>query len=463
MNKMQNKTGALPRAISCSTPTTNACKLCTPLGACLAFRGIAGTVPFLHGSQGCATYIRRYMISHFREPMDIASSAFSEETVVFGGQKNLTEGLFNVIRQYRPELIGIATTCLAETIGDDLQMFLSEFNKEYGHLEGMPQLIPVSTPSYVGTHLEGFWCAVRALVDSLAVRTEEDPSLFAFCPGMVSPADLRHLREILRAFHLRHVLFPDYADTMDGGSWDHYMQIPEGGVSLASMRRIGNASALVSFTSCMPPEVQPAPILQKKFGTTTHNFPLPIGVGATDRFMSLLSELAGCSVPAEIKSERARLIDAYVDGHKYTAGKRVAVFGDADFVVSMTVFLREIGLIPVVCAAGGKSPRFEESLRSAVEMLPEETVIRDGADFSDIEELVCEQKPDLLVGNSKGYSISRRLQIPLLRVGFPIHDRVGGPRVLHLGYRGAQQLFDRICNLILENNQDQSPVGYSYM
>ena len=60
------------------TATRNACKMCTPLGACLAFSGIEGCVPFLHGSQGCATYIRRYLISHFREPMDIASSNFGE-------------------------------------------------------------------------------------------------------------------------------------------------------------------------------------------------------------------------------------------------------------------------------------------------------------------------------------------------------------------------------------------------
>ena len=64
--------------------STNPCKLCTPLGACLAFKGIAGTVPLLHGSQGCATYIRRYLISHFREPIDIASTNFSEDSAVFG-------------------------------------------------------------------------------------------------------------------------------------------------------------------------------------------------------------------------------------------------------------------------------------------------------------------------------------------------------------------------------------------
>jgi len=80
-------------AIEPLAATRNACKLCAPLGACLALRGVAGAVPFLHGSQGCATYIRRYLISHFREPVDIAVSGFSEATTVFGGGDNLRRRL----------------------------------------------------------------------------------------------------------------------------------------------------------------------------------------------------------------------------------------------------------------------------------------------------------------------------------------------------------------------------------
>lgn len=456
------KTSMPPKPSSCCTPTTNACKLCTPLGACLAFRGLEGCVPFLHGSQGCATYIRRYLISHFREPMDIASSSFSEETVIFGGKKNLHEGLFNVIKQYQPQAIGIATTCLAETIGDDLQLFLHEFKKEYGELAGMPALIPVSTPSYAGTHAEGFWCAVRATAETLAVRKKKDAELFGFCPGMVSPADIRHLHKILNAFHLRYVLFPDYSETLDGGLWEDYQQLPPGGTPIASMRRLGDAGGLVSFTSCMPESALPGPLLKGKFGTRLYDMPLPIGVEATDRFFDLLSELAGLSVPAAFKAERARLIDAYVDGHKITAGKRVAVFGEADFVVAMTIFLSETGLIPVVCASGGPSPRFQDVLEHAIQ-LPPECVVRDGVDFADIEEAVTSLKPDLLVGSSKGYTMSRRLKIPLLRAGFPVHDRIDGSRILHLGYRGAQQLFDTICNTLLEHQQEESPVSFSYM
>src|ERR1035437_4860592 len=94
--------------------TRNACKLCAPLGASIAFRGIENCVPLVHGSQGCSTYIRRYVRSHFREPIDIASSNFSESSAIFGGGDNLKAALDNVTRQYLPEAVGIATTCLSE-------------------------------------------------------------------------------------------------------------------------------------------------------------------------------------------------------------------------------------------------------------------------------------------------------------------------------------------------------------
>ena len=84
-------------------------------------------------------------------------------------------------------------------------------------------------------------------------------------------------------------------------------------------------------------------------------------------------------------------------------------------------------------------------------------------DFKNIEAEVESMSLDMFIGNSKGYSITRRMDIPLFRVGFPVHDRIGGQRILHVGYRGAQDLFDRIANMILDRKQEASNVGYSYM
>ena len=95
--------------------------------------------------------------------------------------------------------------------------------------------------------------------------------------------------------------------------------------------------------------------------------------------------------------------------------------------------------------------------------LLEQPQVFEGMDFFEISEIAETLQPDLVVGHSKGYPLAKKLNIPLIRVGFPIHDRVGGQRILHLGYAGAQHLFDLVANAMIEKKQDDSPVGYFYM
>ena len=194
-----------------------------------------------------------------------------------------------------------------------------------------------------------------------------------------------------------------------------------------------------------------------------HRVPLPVGVTQTDRFLDALSALSGRPIPAEYENERGRLVDAYVDAHKYVFGKRAVVYGEQDLVVGLSALLAEVGIHPVLCASSAESGRLRESLTAVEADLAGEIVVLEGADFAKIEEQAAELRPDLIVGGSKGHGLSTRLDAPLVRVGFPIHDRVDGPRLLHLGYRGAQQLFDRIANALIEKAQNASPVGYSYM
>ena len=441
--------------------TRNACKLCTPLGACLAFRGVEGCIPFLHGSQGCSTYIRRYLISHFREPIDIASSNFHEESAIFGGSKNFSQGAINITCQYQPQLIGAATTCLAETIGDDMAQLIHELKEKHGETAAAP-IVHVSTASYRGTHMDGFHSAVRELVEQLAAAGETNKSVALF-PGMVSAADLRHLKEILADFGLPFTLLPDYSETMDGATWSEYQKLQSGGTTLAEIRALGSAQAAIEFGRTLEETKTAGTVLQNKFSIPRRLLGLPLGIRETDAFFNALAEIAEVETPAKYQRERGRLVDSLIDGHKYAFEKRAIVFGEEDLVIGLTALLREIGVTPVLCASGGRSGKLVSSLRSAVPGLPPETLVKEGFDFAEIAELAPDLKPDFLIGSSKGYSIARKLKVPLIRVGFPIHDRIGGQRVLHLGYRGAHELYDRIVNALLEMKQEHSPVGYSYL
>jgi nitrogenase molybdenum-iron protein NifN len=461
--------------------TRNACKLCAPLGACLAIRGIEGSAPFLHGSQGCATYIRRYLISHFREPMDIAVSGFSEAATVFGGGPNLHAGLNNVTRQYGPELIGIATTCLPETIGDDVGLLLRDYHPQCsagGHAcqdsgaepaggsraepPAPPKLVHVSTPSYRGTHIDGFHAAVRAAVEQLA---ESGPagSGINLLPGMASPADLRYLKEVAVDFGLDATILPDYSETLDGPQLAEYRNIPPGGTPVKRIRQMARACASLEFGRTLAAANTAAGVLQARFGVERRSLGSPIGALETDRLFAVLSELSGRPVPEKHAAERGRLVDSYVDAHKYVFGRRAVVYGEEDLVVGVTSFLVEIGAQPALCASGGESGKLAETVAAVAGDAAKEIVVREGMDFAAMGELAGSLAPDFLIGGSKGYGLARQLNVPLVRVGFPIHDRVGGQRILHFGYRGAQQLFDAVTNALLGWTQDHSPVGYSYL
>lgn len=447
--------------------TTNACKLCTPLGATLAFKGVEGAIPFLHGSQGCATYMRRYIISHFREPMDIASSSLGEKNAIYGGGPNLKKGLLNAMQKYGARLIGVATTCLTETIGDDVQRLLFEFRSEFGDLP-LADIVHVSTPSYSGTHMDGFHGAIKALADQLCPGDRKDKApdtgrvnLF---PGMVSPADLRHLKDICRAFGLEATMLPDYSETLDGPALLEYENIPSGGTPVADIRAMSGAAASIECGRAITSQDTAGTSLRDRFGVPLHRLGLPLGIRETDRLFAALGEISGRETPRELALDRGRYIDALVDGHKYVSGMRAVVYGEEDLVIGLTSFLAEIGVRPVLVATGAKNRNLAGHIRAACgETLRELPVVREGADFFDIVEEAATLSPDLLVGHSKGQRAARQWGVPLLRVGFPIHDRFGGQRLLHVGYRGAQELFDRLVNMVLEKKQTDSDIGYGYL
>ncbi len=453
-----------------STPfvsTTNACKLCTPLGAAVAFKGLEGCVPFLHGSQGCATYMRRYIISHFREPMDIASSSLGEKDAVYGGKANLMQGILNVIKKYQAPAVGIATTCLTETIGDDVPTILHEFRKEWGAgFNGdMPTLIHVSTPSYGGSHMEGFHAATRAMTDQLAEPEATQHGGVNLFSGFISPEDIRHLQNIVDHFGLSGTILPDYSETLDGPALEDYQNIPGGGTPLDVVRRMPGAAASIEFGRAIRPELSAGRLLQEKYGVALHALGLPIGLRESDALFTMLESLSGWATPKRYALERGQLLDAMVDGHKYVAGKKAVVYGEEDLVVGLTSFLSEIGVKPVLVASGGESGLLKNAIHAVTEEFPGDSpLVRDGVDFSEIVSLAESLEPDLVVGNSKGYrELARARNIPLVRVGFPIHDRFGSQRVLHLGYRGALNLYDMVVNALIEKKQEDSPIGYGYI
>jgi len=427
---------------------TDPCKMCMPMGASTALAGIRNCMTILHGSQGCATYIRRHMATHYNEPVDIASSSLSEQGTVFGGEANLLKGLKNTIELYHPDIIGIATTCLAETIGEDSAAIAKKF------LDANPdcivKLVTVSSAGYGGTQNEGYFAALRSLVEQLAVASEQNEKINIITP-LLSPADTRWLKSFLDEAKIDYILLPDISDNLDGVTATKYERLKGGGTGIHDIAQMGGARLTIEFSEKIKPELSPGEYLQNTFAVPLIRLPLPIGVRNIENFYEALSITANAQ-------EHGRYLDAMVDNHKYCAKARAAIFGEPDFVSAVVSLCCENGIVPSVIATGSVCPEIyqleAEAKQCADNVFAPKPIILDDSDFDSIERACDENSVNLLIGSSDGRRIASKLGIELIRCAFPIHDRVGGSRVRTLGYDGSLWLLDSIANAMLKRTEE---------
>jgi nitrogenase molybdenum-iron protein NifN len=425
----------------------NPCKMCMPIGAVTAFKGIENSMVILHGSQGCSTYIRRHMATHYNEPVDIASSSLSEEGTVYGGSSNLKKGIRNMVEMYSPEIIGVFTTCLAETIGEDVKRITDELKDEDSSLRSL-NIVTASTPGYGGSQYEGYFLALRSIVEKLCKPTNPNNKINVILPS-VNPADVRFIKSVLEDFGIDYVLLPDISETLDGAFSANYKRIPEGGTKLRDIEAMSGASATIELAVSIEDKLSPGKFLADTFGVPLYNLPLPIGLKNCDSFFSLLSELSGKDMPTKYNKERGRLLDTMIDAHKYNSEIKAGIYGEPEYCYSITAYCIENGIKPMLIATGTENTLLKAKLKNLISKSSEIPSILDDTDFETIENLSLKLGLNMLLGNSDGRRIEEKHDIKLVRIGFPIHDRLGAQRKQLLGYDGTAQLVVETANGIL--------------
>lgn len=426
----------------------NPTRACAPIGAMIGTFGIHAAMTINHGSQGCATYPRHQMTRHFREPIEIATTSLTEKTTVYGGKENLILALRNVYHRFHPVMITICSTCLSETIGDDVPAIIDEFRNKYPEIE-IP-ILSVRTPSYIGTHITGFENFLKELADAIPIKQRRKGPTNGkvnIIPGWVNPGDIRELKSMLRAMDVPAIWLTDYSETLDGGWYSERPRFPRGGTTLEEIQDSSNSVATVALQKVIGGEA--AKVYKRRHGVPSYTLPMPIGLRTTDRFLDTLKEVTGKPLPEEIEVDRARLLDALVDTHMFTSNVKVAIYGDPDLVEGLMYLADEMGMqVKFVLTASDVKPWGEEMMALANE-LGQDTEVMIKSDLHELNKRLKTTKVDLLIGHSKGKYLSEENNIPLMRVGFPIEDRYGYHRRAIVGYQGAIYLVDEIANLIL--------------
>ncbi|MDT3429096.1 nitrogenase molybdenum-iron protein beta chain [Paenibacillus forsythiae] len=445
-------------------------KACQPLGAVMAALGFEKTLPFVHGSQGCNSYFRSHLSRHFKEPTPAVSSSMTEDAAVFGGMSNMIDGLQNAVALYKPEMVAVCTTCMAEVIGDDLSAFIGNARQKGAISEDFPVTF-ANTPSFIGSHITGYDSMIRNILAQLFERSgqaaapgtgEEGEKLNVLLGFEPYTGNFAEIRKILNAFDTKYTILGDHSGNYDSpanGEYEYYY----GGTKLADVPKAANALGSLVLQKYTLKKTQD--YISGTWKQQVASLSTPLGVKATDKLIETISELTGLPVPESLKEERGRVVDAYADSHPYLHGKRVALAGDPDLLLGLIGFCLEVGIEPVhILCSNGDVEFDDKKWKAEVEELlasspyGSEAKVYVGKDLWHLRSLLLNDPVDLVIGSSHVKFAAKDAEVPLVRVGFPIFDRHHMHRNPIIGYQGALNLLTLIVNIVLEQ-LDNNPSG----
>jgi nitrogenase molybdenum-iron protein NifN len=429
--------------------TVNPLKMSQPIGGALAFMGVRGAMPLLHGSQGCTSFGLVLFVRHFKEAIPMQTTAMSEVATVLGGYENVEQAVLNIIKRTKPELIGICSTGVTETKGDDVEGYIALIRRKHPELQDFP-LIYVSTPDFKDAFQDGWSKAVKRMVEVLVETpepgVEPDARRVNVLPGChLTPGDLDELRTIIEDFGLVPSFLPDLAGSLDGHIPEDFTPTTIGGIGVDDISCMGRASWTIAVGEQMR---LAAEALKQKTGIPFRLFDRLCGLGPNDDFMMFLSEIAGRPVPNKYRRQRGQLVDAMLDGHFHIGGRKLAIGAEPDLLYDISSMLHGMGAHVEVAISTTHSP--------ALEKVETESVLL--GDLEDLERAARERGCDLLITHSHGRQAAQRLHIPFFRMGMPMFDRLGAGHLMSVGYRGTRDLIFAICNLIIEDAETHHDV-----
>ncbi|MCC8954537.1 nitrogenase iron-molybdenum cofactor biosynthesis protein NifN [Bradyrhizobium sp. Pear77] len=433
-----------------ATVPTKACainplKMSQPIGAAFAFMGLSGAMPLLHGSQGCTSFGLTLFVRHFKEAVPLQTTAMSEVATVLGGYENLEQAILNIYNRTKPKIIGICSTGVTETNGDDVDAYLKLIRDKHPQLAKLP-LVCVSTPDFKSAFQDGWEKAVARIVEMLVegpnVNGLRDPSRVNVLPGChLTPGDLDELRAILEDFGLRPCFLPDLAGSLDGHIPDEFTATTFGGIGVGEIASMGRAGWTIAVGGQMR---RAAEVMQAKTGVPFRLFERLCGLGPNDDLMTFLSEISGRPVPSKYRRQRGQLADAMLDAHFHIGGRKLAIAAEPDLLFDLSSMLHDMGAQVTAAVTTTQS--------AVIERIKTEEVLI--GDLEDLEEVARTKHCDLLITHSHGRQAAARLKIPFYRAGFPMFDRLGAGHQLSIGYRGTRDLIFDIANLVIADREE---------
>jgi nitrogenase molybdenum-iron protein beta chain len=107
---------------------------------------------------------------------------------------------------------------------------------------------------------------------------------------------------------------------------------------------------------------------------------------------------------------------------------------------------------PVYIVSGTPGKIFDRRMKEILGDKVPEAKYKNGeaADMYLLHQWIKQEKVDLLIGNTYGKYMARDEDVPFIRMGFPIVDRIGHSYFPTVGYQGGLRIVEKILSVLMD-------------
>jgi nitrogenase molybdenum-iron protein NifN len=410
----------------------NPIKHSQPMGAALAFMGVKNCLPLMHGSKGCASFTKVFLTSHYNEPIPMYNTSVTDITAVLeGGYETILKAVENIINKYKfkPDLIGLHTTGLTETKGDDVKSVKNFIDIPYCY---------VNTPDFEGGMESGWALATKSLIEQFTeVKEEINYKKMLLLPNVsLQPVEIEKIKSFCESFGFETYALPDISTSLDGCLREGQGKLGNGDITLDDIKNLADSAYVVTIGESM--KIAADALLEKNPKIKHKHFNSLTGLNATDNFVAFLMNISQKEPSEHIKKWRGRLLDAMLDTHFVISDNKFVITGEPDMCHGISELLYSVGAKIKAVIATTPSNVLKE--------IKAENVLV--GDLEDTESFLNEC--DMLISNFHGERILHSLgsNAKLIVRGFPNYEEFGNQLKNDQLYEGGAYFLFEVANIL---------------
>ena len=334
----------------------------------------------------------------------------------------------------QPELIGLCSTGLTETKGDDIRSVASFVELPYAY---------VHTPDYEGGLESGWALTVKALIEqhTQPAQATRANKLVLFVHVSFTPLEAEKLKEFCESFGFEVLACPDLSTSLDGCLSEGQGKLGAGGITLEDIRELATCAHAVTIGESIKAAANALKAKNDKI--VLRHFDALSGLANTDDFVAHLMQIRHVDPRPNIKRWRGRLQDAMLDTHFLIGSSQFLILGEPDMCFGMCALLQSVGGTIEAVVATTYSPILERIEAKNVFV----------GDLEDAQKHFC--NVDLIVGN---FHVERLLheeekKIALVLRGYPNYEELGNALKSDILYEGSTLFLFEVANKLREVKQ----------